>query len=246
LGLVFSGLNQVDLHKLLRATPSYAFFALPILIVSFGYHNMIPTLTAYMKGDLKRVKMTIIVGSLLTLFIYIIWEIIVLGIVPLEGEYGILSSYKNERDGAQAIAGIVGSSWVSVCAQGFALFAILTSFIAQTLSLVHFLADGFKIKHEKKENIWLCLAALLPPLLMAYIYPKVFLSALSFGGGIAAILFGIIPVLMVWIGRYRKHSSSPYQVFGGRPLLLVILLFALLIFVFQISNMAGASFLPRP
>ncbi len=130
--------------------------ALPLLVISFGFHNMIPSLTAYMKGDLKRVRLTIIGGSLMAFVIYIIWEIIVLGIVPLDGANGLLDSLKNGQEASQSIAAIVGSPSVRIFAQGLAFFAILTSFLAQALSLVHFLADGLKINYKKQENLGLC------------------------------------------------------------------------------------------
>lgn len=246
MGLVFLGVNKVKFFNLLHSVPSYALFSLPVLVVSFGYHNMIPTLTSYMKGDLKRVRLTIIYGGLLALFIYLIWEIIVLGIVPIEGEWGILNSYRMGREGSQALAGVLGSSGVSLFAQGFAFFAILTSFLAQALSLVHFLADGFQVKHEKQENVWMCAAALLPPLLFALIQPHLFLKALSLGGALAAILFGIVPVLMVWRGRYHQRLTSPYRVIGGRGLLIGIFLFASLIILFQIASMVGSPLIPKP
>src|SRR5262249_33257116 len=142
---------------------------------------------------------------------------------------------------------IVGSPFIRAFAQGLAFFAILTSFLAQALSLVHFLADGMKIDYKKHENILLCAAALLPPLLIALIYPQLFFKAFNFAGGICAvILFGLMPVAMVWIGRYRKESLSMYRLPGGKPILLLIAAFALLILFVQISSMCGASYIPKP
>lgn len=245
IGLISLGLKHVDSELLLRSQPKSAVFALPILVISFGFHNMIPSLTAYMKGDLKRVRTTIIGGSLFALVIYLIWQFLVLGIVPLEGPHGIFSSLQNDHEASQAVAGILGSSWVSNFAQALAFFAILTSFLAQSLSLVHFLADGFRINYKKQENPWLCLIALAPPLIFSVIYPKLFYSALNFAGGICAvILFGILPASMIWIGRYRKKIESSYQVWGGRPLLIGIYLFAVFILFFQLSTMFNAPYLP--
>jgi tyrosine-specific transport protein len=246
IGLVVLGLQAVKPQLLFRSEPRNAIFALPILVISFGFHNMIPSLTAYLGGDLKRVKKTIIGGSLFTLGIYLVWQLIVLGILPLDGPSGIKESLKNDSEASQAIAGILGSSWVSNCAQALAFFAILTSFLAQSLSLVHFLADGLKINYEKKENPWLCMLALAPPLIFSLAYPKLFFSALNFAGGICAvILFGILPASMVWIGRYRKNLSSRYQVRGGRPLLIFIFLFSFFVLFFQLSHMFNASYLPQ-
>ncbi len=249
LGLVFLGVKYMNPTMLLRTDLSYAFFSLPILIISFGFHNMIPSLTAYMKGDLKRVRLAIWGGSIFTLCVYLIWEIIALGILPMDGEMGLVRSLKQDREASQAIAGILGSSWVSTSAQALAFFAILTSFLSQALSLVHFLADGLKVSSRKsdREHVGLCALALLPPLALALYNPQLFFKALNFAGGICAvILFGILPVCMIWLGRYRKQVSSNYQVPGGRPLLCAIFCFALFILFFQLSTMCGAPYIPKP
>lgn len=246
LALVFLGLQKVDITLLLHSIPTYAFIALPVLVVSFGYHNMVPTLTTYMKGDLKKVRLTILLGSLLALLIYLLWEVIVMGIVPYNGSFGILDSYLHGREGADSLSRALGSSWVTFFAQAFAFFAILTSFLAQGLGLVHFLSDGFQIKYRRRENIWMCVSVFIPPLFFALVQPQIFFSALSLGGVIAASLFGIIPVLMIWRGRYLLKLGRSYRVFGGKPLLVAIFLFALLICVFHIANMVDAPFLPKP
>lgn len=244
IGMIVLGMKYVQPKLLAYSQPSFTLFSLPILVISFGFHNMIPTLTAYMKNDLKRVRLTILGGSLFALVVYLIWEFVVLGIVPVEG---IVESYHTGQEASQAVSTILGISWVSSCAQGLAFFAILTAFLAQSLALVHFLADGFKVSHEKKENVWVCLLTLVPPLVLGLLYPQLFLTALNFAGGICAvILFGILPVCMVWIGRYIKKVRAPYQLPGGKALLFGILLFSILILFVQISSMAGASYLPKP
>jgi len=246
-GMVFLGASYVKPEMLLYAKPSFAIFSLPVLIVSFGYHNMIPTLTAYMKGDVRRVRKTILAGSLLALVIYLIWELIVLGIVPPEGKWGLIESWKQGRQASDAVAGLLGISWVSSFAEGLAFFALLSSFLAQTLALVHFLADGVKVKGSKHESLPLCALALLPPLFFSIIYPELFIKALNFAGGVCAvILFGVLPALMVWKGRYVEKIFSSYQVRGGKSLLIAVLAVAAFILFFQISSMLGAPYIPKP
>lgn len=245
--LVLIGVQYIKPGFLLRADPIYAPAALPLLVIAFGFHNMIPSLTAYLKGDLKRVRITIIGGSLMVLAIYLIWEILVLGVVPIGGTNGLIASLKNDMEASQAIAAIVHSPWVRVFSQGLAFFALLTSFLAQALSLVHFLADGLKIDYKKQENIALCILALLPPLVLSLIYPQLFFKALNFAGGICAvILFGLLPVAMVWIGRYRMATPSTYQMKGGKAALVLIFCFSLFILFLQLSTMLGAKFIPKP
>lgn len=242
IGMVALGVKYIAPKMLLRINAEDAVFALPVLIISFGFHNMIPSMTAYMKGDLKRVRMTIFIGSIFALVIYLIWEALVIGVVPLNGPSGITESLKADREASQALAGTLGSSWVSGFAQVLAFFAILTSFLAQALSLVHFLTDGFKVPYQKRENIGLCALALAPPLALSLIYPQLFFKALNFAGGICAvILFGILPASVVWLGRYHRKAVSPYQVPGGRPLLIAVFAFSLFILVFQVLTMCGVT-----
>ncbi len=78
---------------------------------------------------------------------------------------------------------------------------------------------------------------LVPPLLFALSYPEVFFKALSFAGGICAmILFGILPVAMAWIGRYKKEFTSCYHVKGGKLALIIALAFALLVISCEVAH----------
>jgi tyrosine-specific transport protein len=245
--LVGLGLSYVTPSLLKHVDMKYTLFSLPILIISFGFHNMIPSLYSYLGGDVKRVKKSIVLGSLFTFFIYLLWEIITLGILPIQGEFGILDSFQKDIGGAQAIRSFLGANSVGVFAEILAFFAILTSFLAQALSLVHFLRDGFNLNTKKKEPFSMCLLALAPPTIFSMIYPELFFSALNFAGGVCAvILFGVFPALMVWIGRYREKIPSTYKIFGGQPLLIGVLLFSLFILFYQIASMCGFSVFPKP
>ncbi len=235
--LIIIGLYFVDTTFLNHVDLKYSFVALPILITSFGFQNTIPTISRYLDGNIKRIKQAIIIGSLFTLIIYIFWQVIALGILPISGKYGILQSYTDGMDAAQSIKNYVNSIWIGTFATILAFFAMLTSFLIQTLTLVHFLGDGMNIQRQKRENAYLCLIALAPPLIFAIIDPTIFYSALSFAGGICAVtIFGIIPVLMVWRGRYYKNIRSNYCVKGGKPLLVILFSIALFIAFYQIKQ----------
>ena len=238
IALLIAGIGYVKFELLQEVHIEYTLAALPILIISFGFHNMIPTLSHYLGGDIKRIRISIIGGALFALTVYLFWQLIALGSLPIQGKDGILESYSKGMDAASALKNYVSSPWIGNFAQILAFFAILTSFLAQTLSLVHFLSDGFKIPHKSKENIWICIVTLIPPLIFASLYPSIFYQALGFAGGICAvILFGIFPVLMTWRGRYQRQITSSYQVAGGKSLLILICAVALFILTYQIIQM---------
>lgn len=244
--LVFIGASYIRPVLLKQSNAQLALLSLPLLIISFGFHNMIPSLVTYLKGDMRRVKITIVGGGLIAFAIYLVWQILVLGIVPIGGMNGLAANLKQDREASQALAAFVNSSGIILFSQLLAFFAILTSFIAQALSLVHFLADGLRIPYKSKENGWLCALALAPPLLLSLIFPQLFFKALNFAGGVCTvILFGFLPVAMVWKGRYRSEGKTSYEMPGGKLALAAIFLFALVVLFLQLSVMCGASYIPK-
>ena len=72
--LIFLGSFHVNSEFLMLRQWRYSFAAIPVLIISFGFHNMIPSLADYFKGDLRRLRLTVLVGSILPLLIYLVWE----------------------------------------------------------------------------------------------------------------------------------------------------------------------------
>jgi tyrosine-specific transport protein len=235
--LVILGAPHVKAENLQHKDWSYATLVLPILIISFGFHNMIPSLTSYLNNDVKRLRMTIISGSAFALAIYVVWEWLILGLVPFQPNEGMREILQEGDMATEILKSAVGASWVVNVAQYFAFFAILTSFLGNSLSFVDFLADGIKIKKTPIGKFWLCILVIAPPFLMAMIYPHIFLTALNYAGAFGAMtLFGILPALMVWSGRYHKHLGMKPIVPGGRIVLALIIFFALFVMSLQFTS----------
>jgi tyrosine-specific transport protein len=229
--LVAVGASHVKLELLQRHDWTAATLVIPAVIVSFGFHNLVPSLTTYFHCHVRALKGVIILGSAIPLLIYLIWEWLILGIVPLQNFQVAL----DQGDIAtEALKNAVGASWVVDVAQAFAFFAIVTSFLSVALSFVDFLADGLRIRKTPKGKIILALMVLGPPFICALIYPTIFLTALNTAGGFGAvILFGILPALMVWKGRYTQQLGLPQIVPGGKPLLLAIIAFSVWVIALQ-------------
>lgn len=239
LGLVLSyvilvgvGASHVQPNLLQHHNWSAVTMVIPAMIISFGFHNLIPSLTTYFHGHVKSLKGVVILGSAIPLLIYLIWEWLILGIVPLQD---FQTALDQGEIATEALKNSVGASWVVDVAQFFAFFAIVTSFLSVALSFVDFLADGLKIKKTPQGKMLLALLVLGPPFLCALLYPTIFLTALNIAGGFGAvILFGILPALMVWKGRYTQQLGLPQLVPGGKPLLIVIIGFAVWVMALQL------------
>ena len=77
--------NHVSFKLLSYASWSKVWVALPILFTAFTFQIIIPTLMTYMKRDVPKIRLAIFLGSSIPLVIYLIWEFLILGIVPPEG-----------------------------------------------------------------------------------------------------------------------------------------------------------------
>lgn len=244
--LIILGGKHIQWNLLTQYQWAYSFAAIPVMVISFGFHNMIPTLAQYFKGDVKRLRLTVLLGSLLPLIIYLLWEMVMLGIIPLHGREGLIQALDQGHAATQCLRGVIGKSWVCNVGQSFALFAIITSFLTQSLSLVDFLSDGLKIPKVKMGRVALVLMTLIPPFLFATFYPGIFIRALNLAGAFSAvILFGIFPALMIWILRYRKKTSISLVLPAGKWLLCCVLAFALAVFFLQAAEELGFSILPK-
>lgn len=232
--LVFLGSFHINLAYLKIEQWSYSLISLPVLIISFGFHNMVPSLAMYFKGDVRRLRWVLLIGSLVPLIIYIAWEAVMLGIIPLQGRMGLMDALDKGEVATGALRDVVGVSWINAVAQVFALSAIITSFLAQSLSLVDFLADGLKIPKVGLGRLALVLMTMAPPFIFAFAYPGIFIKALNAAGGFSAvILFGVMPALMVWTLRYRRNAMQAKLLPIGRIGLCVVMAFAVSVFTLQ-------------
>lgn len=237
--LMSLGISHVEKTNLEPAHWLYALPALPAMVISFGYHNLVPSLTEYLKGHVRYLKLAIIIGSGIPLLLYILWDGLILGILPHDD--ALISAAASGDMVTTLLRRVIGSSYVADIVEYFAFFALVTSFLTVGLSFVDFLSDGLKIEKTTVGSLVLVLLVLLPPLFFSYVYPQIFLMALNYAGAFGAvILFGIIPVLMVWKGRYLDKRIGPRLVPGGKASLLLIGAFAAFICLLQLwTELAG-------
>ncbi|MGA8165045.1 MAG: aromatic amino acid transport family protein [Waddliaceae bacterium] len=230
LAFLFFGAPLVNTEMLLERNWKMSTLALPVAFTSFGYQGIIPTLSHYMNHDAKKMRIAIFVGSLIPLIVYIVWEGLILGIVPIAGEGGLADALSQGQNAVQPLKNFIPHRNVYAFAQFFAFFALATSFFGVTLGLIDFLADGLQIEKDKRGKCWLFCLVFIPPLVFAILYPHIFLSALNYAGGFGcALLLGLLPILMVWSGRYHLQLPSTFSLPGGKPLLLLLIFFVLFV-----------------
>ncbi len=237
-GLVALGVPHVKLEHLKGCSWECTIPALPAMIISFGYHNLVPSLTTYLKGNAKSLRRAILIGSAIPLVFYLIWDGIILGM--LASHQDLKGAIDSGSMITKLVRETVGSSYAADLMHAFAFFALITSFLGVSMSFVDFLADGLKIKKTHTGSLLLVAMVLVPPCVFAYLYPSIFLTALNYAGAFGAVLlFGVIPVMMVWKGRYIEKRVGERFVPGGKVTLCLLGAFALFVFFMQLKNELG-------
>lgn len=240
LALVSVGMDEVKPLLLKYRNWNTAWLALPILLAAFSFQTMVPSLTPYLKKHVKGLRLAIIGGTFIAFLVYAIWEALVLGIVPVQGANGLAEALSRAEPPTQFLTAHVTWNFVAQIAEFFAFFAIVTSFLGMALGLFDFLSDGLKIPKEGWGQVALGLLVALPTLVFAIQFERIFLLALDSSGGYGdTILNGIIPVLMVWVGRYKLGYTQGIQLPGGKPVLIVVFCFFVLALGMEILAHAG-------
>ena len=107
------------------------------------------------------------------------------------------------------------------------------------LSLCDFLADGFSIKKDSRFKRLLLLAmTFTPPVLLLLLSDPskpIFLLAVGYLGVFIAVLYGVLPALMVWKGRYIENIQAEYRAPGGKPALVLLFIGSLGVIALQVA-----------
>ncbi len=210
--------------------------SLTVTIVSFACIMIVPSLRTYFGDDVKTLRKAIFIGTLIPLICYIGWDLVIMGVIPLEGTPSLtnmLHSSTSNSDMIAAIASILKKNLVTSLAKFFTSICMATSFLSVSLSLSDFLSDGFNVKKQGVGgNALIFGATFLPPLLIVLFYPNAFLRGIEYAGICCFILMILLPALMAWRGRYfRGMTTAGYQLPGGKVLLALLVVFALFLLV---------------
>lgn len=238
--LISIGTPYVNWSYLMRGAWSETLIAVPLLLTIFSFQTIVPSLTIYLQQDAKKLRRSIIYGTIISFFVYLIWQILVLGTVLLDGDYGLAKALEQGLPATEFLKVACCNPWVGSLAAFFAFFAIVTSFLGIAMGLFDFLADGLKIKRQGSGKLIIALLVAIPIVFFVFSMERVFLKALDSSGGIGdAILNGIIPALMLWVGRYKKGYSSEVKTFGGKPLIVLVIIYATFVFTIELLGKFG-------
>lgn len=208
--------------------------AIMVTMTSFGYAAIVPSLRIYFAGDIVKLKKAIFIGSLIPLICYIVWDFVIMGVLPFEGEHSlnaILHSKSSTSDMVKALSLVVSQNSVTFFAQLFTSICVLTSFLGVALCLTDFWADGLRLAKKGPGNLIIAAVTFLPPLIIVLFIPGVFVQALQYAGIDCIVLLVFLPAWMAWMGRYKRQLKKGFTVPGGKVLLASLLIISIMLVV---------------
>ena len=195
--------------------------AISIVMTAFGYQVIVPSLRSYMGQSSKKMTAVIGLGTLVPLFVYLIWCMIVYGVIPYQGDLGLLrlSSMSNASLQLPLVLARLHKGHMLIGLIDLFMFAaIVSSFIGLALSLCDFMRDLLRRYDIVLSQLVLALLTILPPFVFSLLYPGGFSLALKYAGFFVACINLLLPAAMVMRLRYGRVSGvkpQGYKVPGG-------------------------------
>ena len=216
----------------------YLLTALPVCLVSFGFHGNVPSLVKYYNRDGQKVMRSIFIGTFLALFIYILWQMAVQGNLPRKEFAPVIAKGGDVAALLDALSSYININYIEIALNFFAYMAIASSFLGVTLGLFDYIADLLKFSDTPWGRAKTALVTFAPPLLLSLQFPYGFVAAIGYAGLAATLWAAIVPALLVKASR-KKFPLATYKVYGGNAMIYFIIIFGLLNIFTQIGIQLG-------
>lgn len=209
--------------------------AIPVMIFSLVYHDLAPVLCAYLGGDVKRLRTSVLLGSIVPLATILVWNAIALD----------LSQQVDQVVDPVELLTRVSWDGVSYMVEAFSLLAVGTSMIGTLLGFSEFYKEQlntmFSVSPEtikkrsesdyglkkwwarKKTSFTATALVIAPSLLVSTTFPDAFSAATDIAGGYCmTMLYGVLPPAMAWAMLYKNvESNGEVTATGTRQILLL-------------------------
>ena len=229
--IIATGVSYIKEENIQHRDWMSTYKAIPLILTSFSFQTMAPSLLPLLGYKRKKLWLACSIGTLIPFLVYVLWQWVILGAVPIEGKDGLLEAYRLGEPATYSLSAISHTPLLTIANDFFSFFVLVTPFLGLTMGLFDFLADGFHIQRNTKGRIILTTLVLVPTLFSALYFERIFLTALDFSGGFGdSILNGLLPIFMVWSGAslyLKKKKPEKALLYSGLLLLSLVFLSAL-------------------
>ncbi len=231
-------------------TSGYSVDGFMVMNTAFGFAIILPSLRAYLDDNHASLTKTLVIGCSIPLILYSLWVLAVQGLIPKMGDNGLIaiaSSSNPNTDLINSIAINSGYTLLALFSKTFISISAATSFLGVGLCLVDFIHDMVGSACSKyyncarpnthTKNIIVYVLSFALPLIVVLINPGIFIAALSYAGILVLSFLVLIPLAMLYSGRYHLSYVGKQFIPGGKPFILFLIILNISILLYSISNM---------
>jgi len=197
--LMILGLNKINLSNLTHKDWMNGYQSSPLLVTSFGFHIIIPSLFIYLNKNKYLLRWAVILGTTITMIVYLLWNAYIMGVVPITGEVSLTTALQLDQTAISPLKKLSSSRFMTQLSQIFYFCALTTSFIGVSLSTIDFSIDAFKLEKTLRNKILVSVYVFVPALILSVTNLRIFYLSIKFGAALACVLLLIIFPLVLAI-----------------------------------------------
>jgi len=190
--LLSIGAKEINLENLAYENWNKSYLSSPILVTSYGFHIIIPSLYILLNKNKNLTRWAIVIGTIITFLVYLLWNVYIMGVVPLSGEISLMTALQLDQTAITPLKKILGSTTVSKFAQIFHFCALTTSFLGVSLATIDFSMDALRIEKSKRNRTLISFFIFVPALILSATELRIFYLSLNYGAALACVLLLII------------------------------------------------------
>ncbi|MDT0596576.1 amino acid permease [Glaciecola petra] len=225
---IYPNLQVEKLFMAKGANSVYLLAAIPVYVTAFACTGLVPSLVRHYENQNAKVNKCIFWGTLLALFVYLIWLTATLGSIGRDGFLQIVKGGSDLGTLNKALVDAGSNPNIQGRLSLFSHCAIITSFLSVGLGLFHFIQDRLSLNKTFRDKSLAASICFVPPAIASFFFPYGFVHAIAYAGMFVAFSFFILPgilALSVFKNQHRpllKTQSYLAIIFGVLIIILKI------------------------
>jgi tyrosine-specific transport protein len=209
--LIFAVTPHVDVTQLQLGSSAFDGSAFLVIITSFGYAIILPSIRVYLDSNKKRLYRVLFIGSLLPVVLYLAWVIVIQGAIAKFGAHGLMAMNNSPNTNSLLLSSLVAVThhpMLKTFAVVFISICSVTGLLGVSVCMVDFLSDGLNVVKQGRGLLMLIVGTFLLPMLVVIFRPDVFVKALAYAGIACIYVLILLPILMFIKTELTARKSS--------------------------------------
>lgn len=178
-----------------------------VVITSFGYGNILPSIRDYLDNDRKKIMRVFWIGSAIPPVLYFVWIAVIHGALTRHGLMAMNNSPNTNSLLMSDIVSLTHNVFLKSIGVVFISICSITGFLSVSTSLLDALVDGLKCGKNNQRRLMIAGLTFLPPMLVVIFDPAIFIHALAYAGVCCLYVLVVLPVVMLVSQRFWRKMA---------------------------------------